>query len=281
MRERTPHVPGVEEGLKPLGSVSIPLAWEIVLEEIRRLIQQGAYLPGEHLPPERRLAEDLGVSRVTVREALRVLYGEGLVEKTARSSTLGGPLVRALPSPSEEEIRQELQQRLPHFLEILDCRMALESFAASQAAQKRTSEHLKLLDESMKEMVEASEAAKSAESSEASQPGEEGLQAKKVKQAARFRRAASVFHRTITAAAGNTKLLAILEDLQTESFTKVTVEVLYGDLQDEIRLREAMSEHQEILEAIRQEKESRAEEAMRRHINSTKQALVERSEKQF
>jgi DNA-binding FadR family transcriptional regulator len=215
---------------------------------------------------------------VTVREALRVLYGEGLIEKGPRSAS-GGPQVKALPSPSEEEIRDELRQKLRHFIDILDCRMALESFAAAQAAKRRTTEQLEQLDKAMKDMEEAYEAAKLAGSSEASEAMEMEPEAQKVLAAAKFRRAAAVLHRTINEASGNTKLLDILEDLRTESFTKVTVEVLYGDLRDEARLKKAMTEHEEILTAIRDRKASQAEKLMRQHLSSTKEALEARSKK--
>ena len=56
-----------------------PSAYAAVVERIRRALALGVLLPGERLPAERALAEELGVSRVTVREALRVLQGEGLL----------------------------------------------------------------------------------------------------------------------------------------------------------------------------------------------------------
>jgi DNA-binding GntR family transcriptional regulator len=56
---------------------------EVVLEEIKRAIRDGRYRPGERLP-EIRLANDLKVSRNPVREALRTLESEGLVEISPR-----------------------------------------------------------------------------------------------------------------------------------------------------------------------------------------------------
>src|ERR1700733_6658739 len=52
-------------------------------QEICRLIEAERLSPGDALPPETRLAEMLGVSRNSVREALRVLHGLGYVEKAA------------------------------------------------------------------------------------------------------------------------------------------------------------------------------------------------------
>lgn len=54
--------------------------WRGVFRAIRRDIDQQSFAPGARLPPERRLAEDYGVSRHSVRLALSALQAEGLVE---------------------------------------------------------------------------------------------------------------------------------------------------------------------------------------------------------
>ena len=57
--------------------VATPTAYEIVGEHIRRAIHVGSFIPGDRLPPERELAATLGVARGTLREALRILQGNG------------------------------------------------------------------------------------------------------------------------------------------------------------------------------------------------------------
>ena len=52
-------------------------------QEICRIIEAERLAPGETLPPETRLSQMLGISRNSVREALRVLHGLGYVEKAA------------------------------------------------------------------------------------------------------------------------------------------------------------------------------------------------------
>lgn len=263
--------------MRQLDTVSVRPAWELVVEELRGKIREGTFLPGDHLPPERQLADELGVSRTKVREALLVLVGEGLVEMSPRS-TSGGPLVRPLPTPSKEEIRKELDQRRRYLFNILDCRKVLESFGASEAALNRTADHITDLDESMNEMEQAVEDLKAVRASESAEGTEEELEARKAKETARFRRADSAFHRAVCEAAGNDCLRELVEDLRTKLlFTKVTVAVLFGsggDLPQDAILRETLSEHQEILEAIRGENGPKAAEAMREHIDSTKDALA-------
>jgi GntR family transcriptional repressor for pyruvate dehydrogenase complex len=71
----------------------------IIVDQVRLLMRQGQLQPGDRLPAERELCEHFGVSRVTVREALRVLEANGLVEM--RVGARGGAFVR---SPSKERV---------------------------------------------------------------------------------------------------------------------------------------------------------------------------------
>ncbi|HUN33990.1 MAG TPA: GntR family transcriptional regulator [Trebonia sp.] len=75
----------------PTGAVS-GLAGQVA-QRLREAIQRGILLDGERLPPEAKLAEQLGVSTVTLREALAVLREQGLV--TTRRGRGGGTFVTA------------------------------------------------------------------------------------------------------------------------------------------------------------------------------------------
>src|SRR6188472_328553 len=68
-------------------------ASEMIVDQIRLLIRDGSLKPGDRLPSERELGERFGVSRVTVREALRGLEANGLV--TIRVGARGGAFVTA------------------------------------------------------------------------------------------------------------------------------------------------------------------------------------------
>ncbi|SEG89557.1 transcriptional regulator, GntR family [Actinacidiphila yanglinensis] len=63
----------------------------LIVDQVRSLIHDGKLTPGDRLPPEREMCERFGVSRVTVREALRVLEAGGLVE--IRVGAHGGAFV--------------------------------------------------------------------------------------------------------------------------------------------------------------------------------------------
>jgi DNA-binding FadR family transcriptional regulator len=65
----------------------------MIVHQIRTLIREGALKPGDRLPSERELGQRFGVSRVVLREAMRVLEGNGLI--TMRVGAGGGAFVTA------------------------------------------------------------------------------------------------------------------------------------------------------------------------------------------
>jgi DNA-binding GntR family transcriptional regulator len=109
-----------------------PLREQAVIEVRRRLVT-GELVPGERLK-ERELEEHLGVSRTVVREALRQLESEQLIEIVPQV----GPRVVQL---SVDDIRQ-----------LYELRAALECASAALAAQKRSSEDLVLLRRALEEL---------------------------------------------------------------------------------------------------------------------------------
>jgi len=81
--------------------------FEEALEQILQVVRLGLVPQGERLPAERELAERLHISRVTLREVLKVLQDQGLVE--ARRGRYGGTFVRVRgESTGEEELRRRI-----------------------------------------------------------------------------------------------------------------------------------------------------------------------------
>jgi hypothetical protein len=76
--------PGVRDGggrrFRLFNPVNDRRISELIVDQVRLLIRQRQLNPGDRLPPERELCERFGVSRVTGREALRVLETNGLLE---------------------------------------------------------------------------------------------------------------------------------------------------------------------------------------------------------
>jgi DNA-binding FadR family transcriptional regulator len=82
--------------LTPLTPVRLPKTAEVLADVLRRRVLDGELSPGDRLPSEAGLMTRYQVSRPTVREALRLLEAEELVE--VRRGARGGPVVRR---PSE------------------------------------------------------------------------------------------------------------------------------------------------------------------------------------
>jgi len=74
--------------LNSLKKISIDNPVDIIIDQIRSLISSGEVKPGEKLPPERKLAEHLGVSRGQVREALSKLQFYSILKTLTQSGNV-------------------------------------------------------------------------------------------------------------------------------------------------------------------------------------------------
>jgi GntR family transcriptional repressor for pyruvate dehydrogenase complex len=127
------------------GSAVRPPAYQMLADELRADITSGRLQPGERLPPEPELCVKTGVSRSTVREALRLLASQHLIV-TTRGVT-GGSFVA---HPDAEQLGEGLSTGFTlltnsagiGLADLLELRRALEVPAAGLAAVRRTEEHL-------------------------------------------------------------------------------------------------------------------------------------------
>jgi GntR family transcriptional repressor for pyruvate dehydrogenase complex len=87
--------------------VNVGRVSQVIVDQIKLLLREGKLKPGDRLPSERELCQRFGVSRVTVREALRVLEAGGLVE--IRVGARGGAF---LTTPSRERLGEGLADLL-------------------------------------------------------------------------------------------------------------------------------------------------------------------------
>lgn len=109
-------------------------AYEDVVEQIELRILGGGLSVEDRLPSERELIEQFGVSRATIREALRVLQSRGLIE--VRHGDPGGPIVRADPGAGVTAVLGSLfrAEQLSLF-HVIQFRMMVEGTAAALAAR--------------------------------------------------------------------------------------------------------------------------------------------------
>lgn len=127
------------------GSTVRPPAYQMLADELRADITSGRLQPGERLPPEPELCVKTGVSRSTVREALRLLASQHLIV-TTRGVT-GGSFVA---HPDAEQLADGLSTGFTllansagvGLADLVELRRAIEVPAARMAARRRTEEHL-------------------------------------------------------------------------------------------------------------------------------------------
>jgi GntR family transcriptional regulator, transcriptional repressor for pyruvate dehydrogenase complex len=106
-----------------------------VVQRVSQAIQLGLFVDGEQLPPETEFAAQLGVSAMTLREALATLRQQGLVE-TRRGRT-GGTFVRRPAAPSVAVLRERLRGMTTSTLrDLIDEQFAVSGAAAKLAAAR-------------------------------------------------------------------------------------------------------------------------------------------------
>ena len=114
--------------------VPVRNAFEVTVERLAQSIRLGVLVDGERLPPERELAETFGVSRVTLREAIKALRDAGLVE--SRRGRGGGTFVLS-PKLQRPRRTAQIADSIAHSLDdALDLRRVVEPGAAALAATR-------------------------------------------------------------------------------------------------------------------------------------------------
>ena len=217
----------------------MPKAYEQVADQLRELIVTEELARGERLPNELELADEYGVSRATVREALRLLTAQNLI-RTAKGA--GGGSYVTVPSPAHvsETLRSTLALMTSSadvtLEELLEVRELLEVPAARLAARRRSEEDVEQL--------------------RASIPGEP----LRLGTRAQFTYNAD-FHSTVIAASGNTLLSIAAEPvfavLQTRLSRSRLGRTFHASINDH---------HREIASAIDGAEEHAAGELMREHL---------------
>lgn len=127
-------------------------AYRQVAEQLRQLTLGGSFEPGARLPNEAEMSAMFGVSRSTVREALRVLSSQNLV--VSRRGVGGGTFVAR---PDAEHIAEYLESSIGLLFgadevsvsELIDVRSCLEARAAELAAVRRTESDIEVLRETL------------------------------------------------------------------------------------------------------------------------------------
>ena len=222
--------------LENFSQINLESPVDIIIRQIRSLITSGQLAPGDRLPPERKLAEKLGVSRSHVRDAIRKLEFYGILRTLPQSGTVvSGMGITALEGLITDVLRLEDAD----FASLIETRVMLETNAASLAAERRTEEDI----ESIRKTLRAYE--------------------EKVRQDMAALEEDLMFHLQIAEASKNsvlTSLMLIITPDILQNFIKL-------DICKDGRFYRALDEHNEILDYIIQQDSEAAADAMRRHLS--------------
>jgi GntR family transcriptional regulator, transcriptional repressor for pyruvate dehydrogenase complex len=211
---------------------------EKVASQLKKAISGGVLRVGDRLPSERELAEQMGVSRPSIREALQQLELLGILETVHG----GGSVVKNL---TEQEISKPMEIVLKEdrqlVLEVTEVRAFMEAWAAKQAATNRTEEELELIHGYLDEM-------------------ERDLRKRRIRPELDFQ-----FHIEIAAATHNTIFVHIIQNIHQliDYSLRVHREQLFiaPEAQETI-----FNHHLRVFEAIRNQDAGTAEAAMREHL---------------
>jgi GntR family transcriptional repressor for pyruvate dehydrogenase complex len=127
-----------------------------VTRQMEHLIVEGHLKPGDRLPAERELAQQFGVSRTVVREAVRALVAKGLLEVRPGSGTV-------VSSPTKDAVAQSMSLLLRtaqleiDYDKVHEIRRILEVEIAALAAQRRTRQDLERMEEILRKASEIEE----------------------------------------------------------------------------------------------------------------------------
>ncbi|MBQ0984700.1 FadR family transcriptional regulator [Streptomyces sp. F63] len=213
---------------------------------VRRLgdaIDLGLLADGEQLPGESELAAQLGVSTVTLREALMSLRQQGLV--TTRRGRGGGTFVTVPDGPAEDRLRARLSDWSTEELRDLSDHWAAVSGAAARLAAQRTEpEDLQQLNRSLEELTRAENSAARS-------------------------RIYGRFHVELAAAAQSARLTKAEVTLQTEVGALMRL-VLGGDEY----LGDVLDRHRAVISAVHDGKENRARDLAEQCVQTSMTRLI-------
>ena len=212
-----------------------------VAEQIVTMIDDGIFPPNSRLPGERELADQLNVSRVTVREAEIFLQAQGIIQvKTGSGAYVLDPsnYNGSLPNVSA--------------FELTEARTLFESEAAALAARDISDETLSLLEGHLQKMRGTDREAELADRD---------------------------FHLTIASASGNAAVRYVVELLWRIRMESKPVRKVYDSVcMDDTQARE--DEHRAVLDALRNRDPAAARLAMREHFRRLIESMLDVTEEQ-
>jgi GntR family transcriptional repressor for pyruvate dehydrogenase complex len=242
---RAPRRPRSRREARLIGPIKKTRIAEEIADRIRRLILDGTFPADHSLPSERDLAQRFGVSRGSIRDAIRVLETIGLLDSRHGQGTFTRELdVARLVAPLASILtyRHDLQA------ELLDVRRLLEPAVAEAAATRVTAEDLAALERIL------------------------AIQRRKRKAGQSAIVEDTAFHAAIARATRNRVLVSIMETLN-----ELLVESRKLALKQKGRPERSIKGHEAVIAALRRRDGDAAARAMRNHIDQIAHILEGRS----
>jgi len=210
---------------------------DLAVEQISQMLLSEQLTPGDSLPSERRLMEQLGISRVAVREALRILEMMGLVEVKPGKGIFVAQPDHSIFGPLERWLSVHQEALLEHF----EVRMLIEPRAAGFCAQRASEEQIRAMKKALEKFKEAN----------------------KRKDLVGMIRADAQLHQLIAVATGNRTLATLMG-----TFTSTLLEGWKASLRVEGRGDKTVVEHGAIVEAIERGDSEKAQTLMSKHLSN-------------
>ncbi|UPT94600.1 FadR family transcriptional regulator [Bradyrhizobium barranii subsp. apii] len=226
----------------PLEAVEARRLYRQVADQLRSLIDSGEYAVGSRLPTERELAEQLRISRPTVREALIALEVEGRVRIRVGSGIYVTEPADAAPSLPAAGIEGPF--------ELLRAREFLESAIAEQAARVATKDDIARINASLVAMENVEH------------PGEASMVHDRA------------FHVAIAGSLGNAVLVRVVGELFDQRLNPYFAQLAHY-FESPGTWRTALDEHCAVRDAIAAHDPDTAREAMRKHLARSQERFAQ------
>lgn len=219
----------------------------------------GQMAPGTSLPSEAELASRFSVSRLTIREAVKMLEGRGLVHLArGRRAVVQEPDGSAFSDFVVSLIRNDPKG----LFDLMEVRLALETMSARSAARRASRAALQALESAMQAMRDSAE--------EYNRAVEAGADAEPADR--RFHDFDLQFHEALAMASGN-RVVAFLFEAMSKSLRESFSMSRRGQTLRGSTREDTVAAHQAVLDAVRRGSERTAGEAMRKHLTDTERDI--------
>jgi GntR family transcriptional regulator, transcriptional repressor for pyruvate dehydrogenase complex len=213
---------------------------EEVFRQIKDAIVKGDLKPGERLPTERQMMVQMGVSRVPIREALKLLENMGFITTVQG----GGSYVRSLVTDRvRDPLNRIMKENVEKVFDLMEVRKHIESWSAYHAAERATDKDVAALEEIVKEMKRSLESGKTPPN-----------------------RLDVDFHLTVSRCCHNiiqAHLMFTIHDVFSEYFNFLIEKICFN-----MKYQEAIyQQHQDIYKAIKNRSSEDARDKILQHLN--------------